>query len=144
MSNKTATLKNVSGLVKDQNIEIKIETLTLDTLCKNESCINFIKVDTDWSDAEVLLSGRKPIKKHRPVILLEDLATTAGHVGWEMKADTRPKYVELYNLLKSHNYELFWVDKNKLVKHMGVEQQLQNCLAVPSESSLISRANSLI
>ena len=59
MRKKTATLKNVSGLVKDQNIEIKLETLTLDTLCKNESCISFIKVDTDWSDAEVLLNGKK-------------------------------------------------------------------------------------
>lgn len=144
MSNKTATLKNVSGLVKDQNVEIKVETLSLDTLCKNESCINFIKVDTDWSDAEVLLSGKKTLSKHRPVILLEDLATTAGHGGWEVKADTQPEYKELYNLLKSLNYELFWVDRNKLVKNMGVEQYLQNCLAVPSESSLISKANSLL
>jgi len=130
MKNKTATLKNVTPYIPEQSIEISVELKTLDSLCENEHDVGFIKIDCDWYDAEIILSGGATIRKHRPVILFEDLGSFPE--GWDKSDDVESTYVQAYEMLESLGYRLFKVLDHSLVSEKRKRGVLQNMLALPS------------
>lgn len=128
-SNKTATLKNIKEYFPQQSEEIQVELKTLDSICENESQIDFIKIDCDWADADIILSGSEIIRKHKPVILFEDLGSFP--LNWNKSEDVHDDYIEAYKMLKELGYKIFKVENHKLLdeeRRLGV---VQNMLAIP-------------
>ena len=80
MKNKSASILNLN---KELTENIQIDVKSFDKLFSKIPKIDFIKIDCDGSDADIILSGRSLIKKHRPIILFEDLG--GYHVGMGSK-----------------------------------------------------------
>jgi len=133
MNNKTATLKNVSKYIPDQNVEITVNTIPLDIICKKEKKIDFIKIDCDWFDANVILSGKTIIEKHLPVILFEDLGDYPN--AWDKADDVKIEYEEAYDFLEKLGYKIYKVLDQKLVNEQRELGVIQNMLAIPDITS---------
>ena len=133
MSNKTATLENVTKHIPDQSLQFSVKTKTFDTIFNMEKKINFIKIDADWHDASIIISGLETIKKLRPIIMFEDLATTKGHEDWDIKEKNAKEYNYVYEILGKNQYSFYLVDNKKLIIRTDTVNNLQNTLAVPNE-----------
>lgn len=55
----------------EQVQEIHVETRLLDTLLPQDVSVQFIKVDVEGAELQVLLGAAETIRKHRPVIVFE-------------------------------------------------------------------------
>ena len=130
-SNKTATLKNLTEYQPQNSVEIPVQLVTLDSICKNEAKIDFIKIDCDWHDAEIILSAKETIKKHQPIILFEDLGSFPPQ--WDKKDDVHAEYEEAYKFLHSSGYSIYKVEQNKLLPESRELGVLQNMLAIPEK-----------
>lgn len=129
MSNKTATLKNVTPYIPEQSVKIEVEIKPLDLVCANQSRIDFIKIDCDWYDADIILSGFEIIKKHRPVILFEDLGSFPD--SWNKLDDVHQDYLAAYKMLEELGYKVFKVLDHSLVNEGRRLGSIQNMLAIP-------------
>ena len=56
---------------KNETEEIQVEAKTLDEMLKDETRIDFIKIDTEGNDGRVILGSLKIIEKHHPIIIFE-------------------------------------------------------------------------
>jgi FkbM family methyltransferase len=107
------------------------------TTCKRidsinfEKKIDFIKIDCDWHDAEIILSAKETIKKHQPIILFEDLGSFPPE--WDKKDDVHAEYEEAYKFLYSNGYSIYKVEQNKLLPESRELGVLQNMLAIPEK-----------
>jgi FkbM family methyltransferase len=129
MANKTATLKNVTAYIPEQSVQIQVEMKSLDSLCSSEPKVDFIKIDCDWYDADIILSGIETIRKHKPVILFEDLGSFPE--GWDKSEDVHNVYLEAYEMLEGLGYQIFKVLDNSLIREGRKLGVIQNMLAFP-------------
>jgi len=104
--------------------QIKIDDLSLDKL-------NFIKIDVETMELNVLNGCYYSIKKHRPVIYVEN--------------DRKEKSPDLLEFLLSENYNCYWHIsnlfelnnyKNNNIDVFDVNYVCVNVLAIPSEINL--------
>ena len=84
-----------SEKIKGINLEALLEKDYSEKL-KN---LSFIKIDTEGYDKEIIKSISGIIEKYRPVIVAESF-----------KYSTREEKTELYNVIKIHNYEIFYFE----------------------------------
>jgi len=61
--------------------------------------LSFIKIDTEGYDKEILKSISGLIEKYKPAIVAESF-----------KYNTHDEKVELYNVIRQHNYEMFYFE----------------------------------
>lgn len=134
MANKIATLKNVTPYISEQSVQIKVKVKTLDSICASESKVDFIKIDCDWYDADIILSGINTIRKHRPVILFEDLGSFPEN--WDKSEDVHQVYLEVYEMLEGLGYQIFKVLDHSLIKEERKLGVIQNMLAIPFSLSV--------
>lgn len=63
--------------------EIKVKVETLDNLCEKLSAVNFVKIDVEGYEMDVLRGARKTLSKHRPWVYFEllDEMVTNGRIS---------------------------------------------------------------
>ncbi|MDC0142025.1 FkbM family methyltransferase [bacterium] len=85
---------NYGGISVDKfTMGIKVEIIKLDSLIELQK-INFIKIDVEGMEYDVINGAKEVIKKFKPIIYVEN--------------DRLDKSKKLIKLIKSLNYRIFW------------------------------------
>ena len=93
---------------------------------------NFIKIDTDGMDFEILKSFQKTLNAYNPIIQFEFTARFARKAGYKLK--------DVIALLANCNYQVFVIDKNSRIKKVlfpsleVLSHQTKNFFAMPDDS----------
>ena len=102
-----------------------VQSYTIDELIfkyKKLKNVEFIKIDAEGAEYEILLKGIKTINKFRPIIYCEV---------------TRKKKLIL-NFFKNKNYQLFVISNGKITK-LNSKNFEGDLLAIKKESNLINQ-----
>ena len=127
MKNKSASIVDLN---KELSEHIKVEVKSLDTLFLSLPKLNFIKIDCDGSDGDIIMSGRKTIVKHLPYILFEDLGGYHNAMGDpSIKEKVNHAYDDAFNFLYSLNYRIFEINNNSLIESKRIYGRYSNMLA---------------
>ena len=106
-----------TGIYLGENVKkesIKVKTTTIDHFCKiNNIEPNFIKIDAENAEYEILLGMNEVLKKHKPILSLEFGDFNIEHV---------PKGKEVINFLENFNYKAYDILSNKLKLHKTQEK----------------------
>lgn len=86
----------------------KIDIIIPDKILETESRINFIKIDTEGYELEVLRGLKNTIKKYRPIIYLEYSPSL-------YKMIDKNKGKEIISLLKDQEYHIYDVENYKVI-----------------------------
>jgi FkbM family methyltransferase len=87
---------------------------TLDDLLENSDRLDFIKIDTDGHELEVLKGGQAVIRRHRPIVVFEVTV-------YEMRSQGRG-FSEFVNFFATLNYQLFNSATDALVTEQNIER----------------------
>jgi FkbM family methyltransferase len=89
---------SISDATKQSDLPpTRVEVKELDSCGLPLEGLRFIKLDVEGHEASVLQGGTEIIKKHRPIIMFEQL-----------KGEFRGRTTESLDLLNSLGYEVFW------------------------------------
>ena len=103
------------GILKKTSFKIK----KLDKICSKFKKIDFIKIDVDGHELDVLKSGKKTITKHKPVIYFEFAPYLYKEFGYSPKI--------LINFIKSQlNYNFYDENLKKVININQFVKKLQN------------------
>jgi len=115
-------IKNTSFSDKKIKEKFKVNSFTLDQLIFDKRYIkkvDFIKIDTEGAEYEILTKSIKTIKKFKPIIYCEI---------------TRKKNM-IFNLLKKNGYDFFTINKGRAL-NFNKQNFNGNILAVQKNSQL--------
>ena len=105
---KGATNFGLSSFSLNHNIQdydvIQVECSSLDAIVDNNLNVRVIKIDTQGHELNVLLSAKKIISQHRPIILFEFESEYFENNSCE--ENTKQMIKEFFNSL---NYELYMI-----------------------------------
>lgn len=106
---KNANNFGLSSFKKNHDIKeydiIKVKILSIDiAFVENEGKVQVIKIDTQGTELQVLLSAKKTIKKHRPIIIFEFESEY-----FENQVDENIAKKELVNFFEEVAYDLFMI-----------------------------------
>lgn len=122
-------LNNFGGISLQNTGETKINQIKIDDLSFNK--LNFIKIDVEMMEINVLNGAYYTIKKHRPILYVEN--------------DRKEKSQEILDFLLLENYDCYWhisklfkLDnyKNNPINVFESNFICSNVLAVPNERNL--------
>lgn len=81
----------------------QMEATTLDIFCNlNQVYPNFIKIDVEGAEQQVIDGAYNTLKTHQPMLLVE---VHRARINVDLLVST----------LQQHNYEISWIDKNHLI-----------------------------
>lgn len=86
--------------------EIKVEMKTLDEIIGNEK-VDFIKIDTEGHDRNVIMGAKETIRKNKPIIIFEDAPEDDGLSDISRK--------DVYDFLESLNYTIKRFDEINVI-----------------------------
>ncbi len=115
------------------NVRTEVEHVPITTLdayvgSNNIRRLDFVKLDVEGSERDVLSGAVNVLDMLRPVILIEMNDAVTQHFGYHA--------LENYVLLESHKFELFEVSVSGLLRSaIRKEYYRQNLIAVPREKS---------
>lgn len=115
-----------TGVRGIKTVEVKL--LTLDDVCSGESQIDFIKIDVEGHELEVLRGSKNSILEKKPLIFLEVSIENAHEVFGFFESH---RY-SLWVLEESGSYSLIAKDSNLT---MLIDRGKQNFFAVPPDSN---------
>lgn len=129
-------MKNKSASILDLNSElsekIEVQVRSMDSLFSGLDKVDFIKIDCDGSDAEIILSGKKTISTHKPIIIFEDLGGYNTSMGDKSLIDSVDKaYNEVFQFLEAENYRFFNVLNGTLKETKRITGSYSNIIAIP-------------
>jgi FkbM family methyltransferase len=130
------SMKNKSASMLDLNPElsekIEIEVRTFDSIFAHLDKIDFIKIDCDGSDADIILSGRRVIERHRPIIIFEDLGGYHEAMGSdELINSVDAAYDQAFDVLSELGYRTFKVLDGFLIDSGRIRGEYSNIIAIP-------------
>ena len=115
ISNNDKKHKVHLGILKKTSFKTK----KLDKICSKFKKIDFIKIDVDGHELDVLKSGKKTITKHKPVIYFEFAPYLYKEFGYSPKI--------LINFIKSQlNYNFYDENLKKVININEFVKKLQN------------------
>jgi FkbM family methyltransferase len=86
----------------------RVPAVTLDSFCSNAGLRpDFLKMDVEGAEYDVLLGAKETIARSRPKILIE-----LHHFDGNLAANPVPE------LLSSWNYEIQWIDRSHMTSHI--------------------------
>ena len=94
-------VKNLPKTMK--TTKVNVQTITLDEYCKDIKP-DFIKIDAEAAEFQILLGAEKTMENHRPVISCEDCC-----------CDSDEKYKQLSEYMVDKNYNLLTTVDNNLI-----------------------------
>jgi len=107
-----------------------VRVTTLDSLFRSTrlGSLNFIKIDVEGMEYEVIKGGLQTIEKHRPIIYFETLESFRASRGFDI-------YGKIVHYLTPLNYAFFFVDRSgSLIRASSLENLLSsNTIAIPVE-----------
>ncbi len=115
---------NVAGV----NVVRNVKMSAIDDYVVNRGikALDFIKIDTEGAEVEILKGGVSSISKNRPLALVEVVADHLKTAGSSIS--------ELYDYFKDLNYISFSVRRNSFVEsNYSLESETPNVLFVPGE-----------
>jgi FkbM family methyltransferase len=91
-----------------------VQQLTLDSFFKNQSCIDFMKIDVEGYELEVLRGGTETLSKTKILFIefISENQSSSGHIGNEMIAMLSENFT-LYTLTSTGEEVLFDFDTSK-------------------------------
>lgn len=122
------TNKGNAGFINsDIENSTKIKCSTLDIYLEKNRIkkLDFIKIDVEGIELEVMKGSLKTIRKYRPLIYYETRLEFK-------KIRNRKILLEIDRILTTLNYKLFYLKKDKLIKTKYPEYK-SNTLAIPKE-----------
>lgn len=129
MKNKSASILNLNPELSE---EIVVKIKSLDSEFSMLQSLDFIKIDCDGSDGDIILSGKKTITKHMPYILFEDLGGYESGIGdVEAKQKAHRLYEEAFDFLRALNYRTYEIKDQYLIESNRVHGRYTNMLAIP-------------
>ena len=98
-----------ASLIKRENSIITTTSVdTGDRIFKNKK-IDFIKIDVEGTELNVILGLKKIIRKHKPIIMIE------------IEKRHNLKYFKVFKYLVNLNYKIYYLDKKKLeLSHLNL------------------------
>jgi len=93
-----------TNVITNENIDdfIEVEMITLDSFSSNKKLIpDFIKIDVEKIEVEVIKGAQNLLKLYRPMISLEIYLN-----------ERYKEYIEGLKILKNLNYHIFYIDEN--------------------------------
>lgn len=143
-SNQTLFLPNVDytksnnfgGISLSSNGSLEVTQIKLDDLSIEK--INFIKVDVEGMELNVLMGSTNILKKHRPILYIEN--------------DRKEKSENLLNFLFSNEYQCYWHVSNLFNLNNHKKNSINvfdknyiciNVLAIPKEINLSFNLNKI-
>jgi FkbM family methyltransferase len=112
-----------------QNSGVRVSVVTLDSLVDSLQIhvMDFIKIDVEGMEYEVIMGGLRSIKRLRPLVYFETLEAFRQIRGFDL-------YGKIQQQLTALDYELFFVDRRGLRAATSLEHlPTSNTLAVPKE-----------
>jgi FkbM family methyltransferase len=104
--------------------QFRVAATTLDSFCSSTGCRpDFLKMDVEGAEYDVLLGAKETIAQSRPKMLIE-----LHHFDGNLAANLVPE------LLASWNYEIRWIDRSHMTSHI---------LALPRTASASDSAETL-
>jgi FkbM family methyltransferase len=95
---------NVHHLRRFITHKSKVVCNKLDNFAKQIQYIDFLKIDTDGSEFDILKGGRKILKKNSPIVLIE---TWCDSIYKNIKM-----FDEIINLMRKYGYRVIDIDKS--------------------------------
>lgn len=131
MQNKSATMCKLNDELTE---EIKIQITTLDETIDEK--IDFIKIDVDGSDAEVIFGAKRLIEKYRPIILFEylkDYVVTKDSKSVNLGVDLHKRQMDAISNLENIGYVTKVVAKKYLAELNDSTKNFSNVILIPKE-----------
>ena len=124
----------VSGDTRVENrykrIQIRLRSLD-EILVGSKSPIKFIKCDVEGHELSVVKGARTVIEKFRPAWLIE-----VSHDPDKLRSPSN----ELFSLLRSYGYKVFWLNGDKLIERTAGDRSVNYFfLTAEQVSSFIAR-----
>jgi len=135
MRNKSASTVNLNS---ELSVRFTVDVKKMDTIFSDLPRLDFIKIDCDGSDGDIILSGKKVIADHLPVILFEDLGgyhNAMGDPSIIKKVDD--DYNSAFSFLKNLGYRFFEIKDQYLIETERVVGRYSNILATPAIHSSV-------
>ena len=110
---------------------IPVDVITLDELVSREnvSRLDFVKIDVEGMELEVIKGGTRTFQDYKPVIYYETLTAFKQHRGFDI-------FAEIAKILKSMDYTLFGLDLLGNFQYLeNLEELPRNTLALPKEKA---------
>ena len=86
--------------------KLQVDVSTLDSLCANSNRLDFVKIDTEGGEVDILRGGEETLRSLRPVLSVE-----YGAAGYEVYGHER---ATLFRLAEEFEYGLFDLFGNAL------------------------------
>lgn len=127
---------NFGGISLSDKGDIKVNQIKLDDLSFEK--LNFIKIDVEGMEINVLEGSKETMKKHRPVLYIEN--------------DRKDKSEVLLSFLLSNDYNCYWHVSNLFkpnnIKKNGINVFDKNyicinVLAIPKENKILVELNKI-
>jgi FkbM family methyltransferase len=129
MSNKSASLSDSNPELENK---IKVNAITLESFLSSFNKLDFLKIDADGSDADIILSGILELNRLKPVIYFEDNGGWNGSREDTINAEMLDKKYDLcFQKLNDMGYCLYLVSKRRLIPTKRIRGPLSMYLAIP-------------
>lgn len=101
-----------------QGDRIQVQTVSLDQFCQAKSVFpNFLKIDVEGTEYDVLVGGRETIGKSRPTMLIE-----LHHFGGDLATNRVP------DLLREWSYQIQWLETWPQTSHILAQPSFRKSL----------------
>jgi len=124
-----ANVPGNAGLLSQEGIEVKVEALDefIPQLALDR--LDFIKIDVEGMEYEVIKGGLQAIAQYRPILYYETLESFRANRGFDI-------YNQIFQLLQDLGYRQFAIAPNaQTIEVQNLNQLLSpNTLAIPAET----------
>jgi len=105
-----------------------VEVTTLDTCVQQNgwSKLDFMKIDVEGMELEVLKGCQATLEKFRPIVLFETMEIFRGSRGFDI-------FLEMENLLKGLNYRLYDLTEARELVEVHSDSLPDNTIALPAK-----------
>jgi len=116
-------------ILNEQNKDfIEVEMITLDNFCsKNNVIPDFIKIDVEKIESEVIKGGINLLKSCHPILTLEIYLN-----------ERFIEYEEVLEILKSIGYKSFFINFNGDIEEIEINKDLKNRIKYPFDNFVFS------
>lgn len=118
-----------NGLLRESG-GLPVAVTTIDNIARDYalSRLDFVKIDVEGMEHEILKGGQATWKNLRPVIMFETLPTTPAERGY-------PVYEAIANEFTALNYQLYSVSLDGKLSIANVNDLTHNSILVPCEKA---------
>ncbi len=123
-----ANVPGNAGLLNQNGVEVKVEALDDFVSQSSLERLDFIKIDVEGMEFEVIKGGLKTIAQYRPILYYETLESFRVNRGFDI-------YNQIFKLLQDLGYRQFAIAPNaRTIEVQNLDELLSpNTLAIPSE-----------